>query len=123
MKRTASIPFSFAIGGKVLPAGKYTVKRLSMSNNVILLQSVDGQSNAMFQTQRAYTNQRWGSDELRFNRYGDQHFLSQIRTAGESTHYELSRSDAERELAKATSKNSVAKNTPVTVAVPLVAQK
>ncbi|HYG82959.1 MAG TPA: hypothetical protein VD861_21360 [Pyrinomonadaceae bacterium] len=96
----ANIRFDFRVGDKVLPAGEYTVRR--MSPNTLLIQSADGRERLMAQT----WNKIDGSGKatrvkLVFHQYGDQYFLSQVWLNRGGDGRELTPSDAEREAAKA----------------------
>ena len=76
-KVEVNIPFEFSAGKTTLPAGIYTVKRLSGNN--VTLRSEDGRSTAILNA--PVTNNstdRNAVERLVFERYGDQYALSQI---------------------------------------------
>ena len=74
--KTFSVPFSFNIGKKVLPAGEY---KITADNQIIRIQKTDGKVNAIAMSQRTHTDNRVESDaKLTFRRYGDQYYLSQV---------------------------------------------
>ena len=87
-----NIPFSF--GAKTLPAGQYEVQ--TPRSNVVMIQSMDSKSAMMLPAHSAEAHQMNGVAALKFNRYGDRYFLSQI-WAGDIVGKELSKSRAERE--------------------------
>jgi hypothetical protein len=96
----ANIRFDFQVGDKVLPAGEYTVRRMSAST--LLIQSADGRERLVAQT----WNKIDGSGKatrvkLVFHQYGDQYFLSQVWMNRGGDGREVMTSDAEREAAKA----------------------
>ena len=99
-KLDVNIPFDFQIGNKVLPAGEYSVKRLTQSS--MLIRSADGQQSAIAVTPRTI---RGGADEkavqerLVFHRFGNQYFLAQVWMARGSEGRELNKSKAERRAA------------------------
>jgi hypothetical protein len=92
-----TIPFEFVIKDKVLPPGDYIVKR-SVSENpeMLLIRSVDGSRGAYVLTSNVQANTRQNESKLVFHRYGDQYFLSQVWTAGETAGRELPKSGRER---------------------------
>lgn len=74
--KTFSVPFSFNVGNKVLPAGEY---KITADNQVIRVQKTDGKANAVALSQRTRkTNESDVEPKLTFRRYGDQYYLSQI---------------------------------------------
>ena len=93
----AHIPFSFSVGEKRLPAGKYTITVLNSSSDrrVLQVRSTDGRSSAMIQTT---TVQSSASDDAKlvFNRYGDRYFFAQAQMAGDSTSLAAIKSSSER---------------------------
>ena len=93
----ANIPFDFMVGGKKLPAGKYTVERISAGGTVTVRNWKTRQA-ANSLTQGLHV--RNGSKpQLVFRRYGDQYFLAKVITY--TSGVELPKSKAEREAAKA----------------------
>ncbi len=100
-KLEVNIPFEFQVGSQTLPAGEYSVKRLTP--NSVLVRSQDGQHNAIAQTPRAITakgNGKATQEKLVFNQYGDQYFLSQVWMVRGSDGRELYKSDAENQAAR-----------------------
>ncbi len=98
-KLEVNIPFEFQIGSQTLPAGEYSVKRLTQ--NSVLVRSRDGKLSAITQTPRAITEDKNGKQEkLVFNQYGNQYFLSQVWMVRGSDGRELYKSDAEQQAAR-----------------------
>jgi hypothetical protein len=89
-----SVPFNFVAGGKTLPAGEYRVQ--TDRPNLVLIQSMDSKSNMNLLTHSAQNTQMSGVGALKFNRYGDRYFLSEIWT-GSDVGQELPKSRAEKE--------------------------
>jgi hypothetical protein len=99
-KRGINIPFSFTVGTKTLPAGRYRVEpHRGDSDRVWLVQSTDGRASALVMTMSAQARTTPEDTKLVFHRYGDQYFLSQIWTPGGNTGRELLMPHLERELA------------------------
>jgi len=72
---SANVPFEFTVGGKLLPAGTYTIT--SPSSGVVLFQSEDKHITAMT------TSTFEGKDPAKrsaliFDRYGNQYFLRDV---------------------------------------------
>ena len=74
--KTFSVPFSFNVGNKVLPAGEY---KITADNQVIRVQKTDGKANAVVLSQRtrgaSFTE---NEPRLTFRRYGNEYYLSQV---------------------------------------------
>lgn len=92
-----NVPFDFVVANTTLPAGTYTINRVQFNNpSSLQLRSADGHSAVL--TSVAMTGAPDGSLKAVFNRYGDQIFLHEIRTAGGE--YQLTRSRSEKKLAE-----------------------
>lgn len=116
----ANIPFSFSVGNETLPAGVYTIEPQTMSS-VLLIRRNDGRAAMLTQTQGVIARREQDQTKLVFRRYGDQYFLAQIWTAGDSNGRELRESRTERELIKNRSKY-LAKNVVEPEIVSIVAE-
>ena len=76
-KVEVNIPFEFSAGKTTLPAGVYTIKRLSGEN--VTLRSADGKSRVILNAPVTNSSTDPNAVErLVFERYGDQYALSQI---------------------------------------------
>ena len=74
--KTFAVPFSFKVGNKVLPAGEYKIT--ADNNQTVRVQKTDGKANAVTLTQRTRGTNNENAAKLRFRRYGDQYYLSQV---------------------------------------------
>jgi hypothetical protein len=93
-----SIPFEFQIGSQTLPAGEYSVKRLTQ--NSVLVRSRDGKLSAIAQTSGTITaDENRKQEKLVFNQYGNQYFLSQVWMMRGGDGRALHKSDAEQQAA------------------------
>jgi hypothetical protein len=100
-RSSITIPFSFNVGEKTLPAGEYTIEPNKRdSQTVWLLQSNSGHDNVLFTTNSVWARETNEATKLVFNNYDGQYFLSQIWPAGYSSGRELSRPRSEVALAK-----------------------
>jgi len=110
--KSTTIPFSFNVGEKTLPAGEYTVARFRRDSEVVwLVESRDGRDKALINTNPLRANETESKGKLVFRRYGDRYFLSQIWTPGNAGR-ELRRPKSISELAE----NNVERQT-VTIAI------
>ena len=107
----ANIPFSFNVGNKILPAGKYTVTVVNPASDrkILQIRSTNGRASAMIQT-NSVTGKTSDDAKLVFQRYGDRYFFAQVQVAGESTSFAAVKSSlqrAQREAVAAGAKQSI----------------
>ena len=82
-KVKVNIPFEFSAGKTTLPAGMYSIKR--MSGNNVTLRSEDGKSSVILNAPVTNSSSDPNAVErLVFERYGDQYALSQIWLTAET---------------------------------------
>ncbi len=95
----ATIPFTFTVGNKTLPAGKYTVSVLNPSSDrkALQIRSMNGRSSAMILT-TGVTGNVADTAKLVFHRYGDHYVFAQARMAGDSIALAALRSRTEQKL-------------------------
>ncbi len=106
---TAKIPFQFAVGNQILPAGEYRLEHLSPGNGyLLLLRRTDGPECTTMITTSIRANDWQDKSKLVFNRYGDHYFLAQIWTAGDNVGRKLSPSRRETEAASKQVKQEIA---------------
>ena len=94
---TVTIPFEFTVAGKTLPSGEYLV-RMEDSRLMLKIQSRDNSKAAFVAAIPVRGSGIQDESKLVFNRYGNQHFLSQIWIAGSSTGEEMRKSAEERAI-------------------------
>ena len=69
------MPFEFTVGGRLLPAGAYTIS--SPSSGLLVIRSADTHFVSM--TTISHSNQESArGSELVFDRYGDKYFLHEV---------------------------------------------
>ena len=106
----ATIPFTFTVGNKTLPAGKYTftVVNPSSDRRILQIRSQDGRSSVLVQTRDVIAN-AVDNAKLVFDRYGDTYVFAQAQMAGDSTTLAALRSKSEQKqwVAKANKKTVV----------------
>lgn len=94
-----NVPFQFAAGNEILPAGEYTVRPVSEARSAFIVQSTDNKHTAIMTVRNTFRSNRGQQRaELVFNVYQGQCFLAQIKPGPFSTASEVTRSRAEREL-------------------------
>jgi hypothetical protein len=71
-----SIPFTFSVNGFVLPPGQYNV--VSISQGFLMIESTNRDFSATFLSHDNKGRHPLRSNELIFERYGDQYFLHEI---------------------------------------------
>ena len=93
-RMTVHVPFDFVVSGKQLPAGDYSVRRVSKdSEGALLIQSEDGRRVAtVFTNAGSREPQR---AELRFRQRGESYFLSEVSIPGTAGVREIPRSKSE----------------------------
>jgi hypothetical protein len=111
-----SIPFEFNVRGKTLPAGDYTISRITEEPSGLLLRNIhDKREHVVFETEPVQGRRIPRRDVLVFSVYGNEYFLSEVMTAGEQLGRELSPSREEKSLKREWARNQV-EPTTVTVA-------
>jgi hypothetical protein len=112
----ANVPFDFAVGNKTLPAGEYTLIRVTTINDnaTLVISGIVTNQSVMQITHSALIRSPRNRATLVFHRYGDRHFLYQVWSPGEGSARELTESKSERalrrQLAAQPSTGSRAKN-------------
>ncbi|PYS49577.1 MAG: hypothetical protein DMG13_23155 [Acidobacteria bacterium] len=91
------VPFEFYIGDQKFPAGHYMVWR--NQGSLVYLSDGNGHNSVIFASPitRRSSNQL---GYLVFNRFGNSHFLSEVRWTDSDTAMQFSKSSGERALAK-----------------------
>src|ERR1700739_3656568 len=75
-----TIPYAFVAGGRTLPAGRYTVNRLSDDRRSGLSIVSYEQRSGIFVLTTQFENQPADDAKVRFERVGDMYYLSSIQT-------------------------------------------
>lgn len=105
----ANVPFDFIVNQQTMPKGEYTVKSIgTLGSEALLVQNVAGSSVEgllIGHSKEAY--QPASVSKMVFHRYGDQYFLAQVWTLGNSAGQEFPKSSREKELAKAATASKI----------------
>lgn len=97
-KLDAKVPFDFQIGSKKFPKGEYIIESIN-ETGLMRIANKKGKKSINFSAVRDKQNKKMKS-RLVFSRYGDTYFLHKVWD-GQDTIFELSRSSAEKKVAKA----------------------
>jgi hypothetical protein len=111
---TAKVPFEFVAWNTVVPAGECTVQRVSMGGPALAIQNFVARKGTMALAIQDGPKPATGVYALVFHKYGDRHFLTQIRT-GDGTVYKLPKGKLEGEM--------VARNQPIEEEILLASAK
>jgi hypothetical protein len=87
-----TLPFAFVAGGEILPAGKYTVNRLSPQPFDVLQLTSNVNGASVFVRPVEMEEAATYKPSLSFHKVGGQNFLSAIETADYVYHFSVSRS-------------------------------
>jgi hypothetical protein len=90
----ADVPFGFVAGNAIMPAGQYRIDDATAGSLTVSLAGPDRCAQLLVSNRY---NARSSADkpELIFHRYGDQYFLSAIRTPFRSREFPMSRMEVE----------------------------
>jgi hypothetical protein len=102
----AKIPFDFVVSGTKLPAGTYSIDRFLPENpDVLVVHDSDRKFSAFATASLGGDSQPSTAPKLIFHRYGEEYFLSEVRTLARV--YPLATSGLEKKLAKTRDQDKV----------------
>ena len=104
---TVQVPFEFQVNEKMLPVGKYHIKRDPQNPQILLIQCPEQNIWVTIHTLQHSLSEQPAQTSLIFKEYEGKHFLSEVRVLGRGDGYALIQSKAERRLAQ----SAKAKNT------------
>ena len=104
---TFQVPFDFQIGGKLLPAGTYVVKRDPQMPQVLRINCPERKLWMIFQTIPHNLTEQAFQSSLIFKKYGPTLFLSEVKVLERGEGFTLIRSKAERRLSHATQPKTI----------------
>ena len=117
-RMTVHVPFDFVVAGKQMPAGDYSVRRVSKDSEVaLIIQSADGRSAAtVFTNSSRHDAER---AQLSFRQRGESYFLAEVSIPGTAGVRVIPRSKSEekrvRELIEQAKADDGTKGKTVTV--------
>jgi hypothetical protein len=93
------VPFEFTAGEERLPAGRYTIARVSEnSEKAYLVRAVNGRATATVLTHSINNGRASRAAKLAFTRYGDRYFLAEVWTPEMVAGRAVPKSKSEKEL-------------------------
>src|SRR6202034_3580892 len=81
-KLVAQVPFDFMIGGKIVPAGQFSVQRAAPGSIALAMRNRDAKVSLVTNAARAESKTPAAANTLVFNKYGHHYFLSQAQVVG-----------------------------------------
>ena len=112
----ATIPFSFSVNGKQLPAGNYTLGTDVTSPRILKISDRTQHANALAVAMQA-EEQKHKVNQLVFHKYGDQYFLCEIRSEQSSLNVQLPTTKQEKRARTETQVAGLAVNNEVMIAL------
>ncbi|MBB5344011.1 hypothetical protein [Tunturibacter empetritectus] len=114
-KVTANVPFNFTVNGRTLPAGYYTIgSDISTPRMLTISDREKGVAVTAVTVPDIYAS---ADNKLVFHHYGNQYFLSEIRTTSASMTCHLPTSKQEKWAKAQTQEASVRVNSDVLIAL------
>jgi hypothetical protein len=98
---SVQVPFDFQVGEKLLPAGKYVIKRDPQMPKLLLIQSTEQNILAAAHTITLDLPKEPARTSLTFTEYGGKHFLSEVKVRGRGVGYALTKSKKEGRIRSA----------------------
>jgi hypothetical protein len=114
-KVTATVPFNFTVNGRTLPAGNYTIGNDANSPRVL---TISDRKDGVAIMAITIPDAGYAADnKLVFHRYGNQYFLSQVRTSTSNMSCHLATSKQEKWAKGQTQEASLPANNEVLIAL------
>jgi hypothetical protein len=102
------LPFESVIGGKMLPAGTYTISLLTHDNSGPLMFTSHESGNSVFVLPALSESASGDKSQVSFQRAGEEHFLNAIETPSYTYHFAVSQTAIMEAAAKSHNSDSVA---------------
>ena len=93
----ASVPFSFVLGNKTVPAGEYVIDP-SAGSDLVIIKSADHKEGFMVMGTNVTSADYAQQSKLVFHRYGNRYFLPEVWTRGSDAGRRIQPTPEEREL-------------------------
>jgi hypothetical protein len=95
-----NVPFDFVVGNHTYPAGEYAIKSIFDDGTAIRINNAEGDAAGIALSNACTGSAPANSTKLVFHRVGDNYFLYQIWTEGNSAGREFPKSRVEVQLAQ-----------------------
>jgi hypothetical protein len=112
----ATIPFHFTVNGSQLPAGNYTLGSDVTNPRVLKISDRTQHVHAMVLTMPSADEKR-KANQLVFHKYGNQYFLSEIRSQESAINVQLATSKQEKRAREETQQAGLRVNDEVMIAL------
>ncbi len=99
-----AVPFSFNVGSKQLPAGKYDIQSASNKDHVLYIRNMNSGEGTFVIPQSCESAHPSSQTKLTFHRYGQQYFMAEVWVRGYTQGHQFRVGAREAELAKESSK-------------------
>ncbi|MBB5330187.1 hypothetical protein [Tunturiibacter gelidoferens] len=114
-KVTATVPFNFTVDGRTLPAGNYTIGNDANSPRILTI--ADRKDGVAVMAITIPDSGYAADNKLVFHRYGNQYFLSEVRTTSGVMTCHLTASKQEKWARAQTQEASLRVNNDVLIAL------
>jgi hypothetical protein len=111
----ATIPFNFTVNGSQLPAGNYTIGTDITNPRIVKISDGTQHVHVMVLTLPSADEKR-KANQLVFHKYGDQYFLSEIRSQESAINVQLATSKQEKRARTETQVAGLPANNDVIIA-------
>ena len=103
----ANIPFDFVVNKTTMPAGTYSISRIAISSDAVVVRGLNCKAAALVAAMKQGSGKINERSKLVFHRYGDRYFLSQIWVEGSDHMRVLPKTKLESEVALGLKSNNV----------------
>jgi hypothetical protein len=112
----ATVPFNFSVGDHALPSGTYTISSEMTSPNLLAIRNWDKKVAILSLGQPNQDSQEY-DNTLVFHKYGNQYFLSDIRSEAASMSIHFRATKAEKRARAQVEEARLSVNDPVLIAL------
>jgi hypothetical protein len=112
----ATVPFTFTVGDQTLPSGTYTIGSSATNSTLITMRNWDKKV-AILSLGQSNQGDRGTDNTLVFHKYGNQYYLSEIRSEGASMHIHFPASKAEKRAKSQVEETGLFVTDPVLIAL------
>jgi hypothetical protein len=112
----ATVPFNFTVGDQTLPSGTYTIHSTTSSPDILAISNWSRKVNLMSMGLPNQSNPRHDSI-LVFHKYGNQYYLSEVRSEGASINVRVPVTKAEKRARAQVEEAGLFVNDPVLIAL------
>jgi hypothetical protein len=112
----ANVPFNFTVGNRTVPAGTYTISSDMADPDLVAIRNYAKKVGVMSLGQPGESNPRH-DNTLVFHKYGNQYFLSEIRSADAAMNIHFATTKAEKRARTLVEEAGLFVNDPVLIAL------